>query len=291
MSMLRRTIIAWAIAALWIPGVLAAPVANPANAAVDASGAVPGDDALTCDQIFQQGMAESQKDQQARSQRNAELKAQGQANKALLTGAMATGGMGGTGQVAQAAVEAGADRQMALLTPTPPNPRMQYLKQLYAQKQCGPQAHAAAADVPADAPAVRAGDEAMTCAQIAAELMPYAQQMMPNLQALGSTDQQLYAQGREMQQRRRAEDAALTPLADAGAVDPTGATKRAYELALMAQMAKRQAENEAFTNSPLAQENRTQTAQLAAQGQQMQANGRVQRLMQLGQQKHCDIPN
>jgi hypothetical protein len=287
MSVSRQTIVAWAfgalcaLCALSIAGAIAAPTAN---AAADSSGAMPGDDALTCEQIFQQGMAESQKDQQARSQRNAELKAQGQATGALVTGAMLTGGMGGTGQVAQAAVEAGADRQMTMLTPPPPNVRMQHLKQLYAQKRCGPATPAAAAD----APAIRAGDEAMTCEQIAAELAPYAQQMMPNIQALGSTDQQLYAQGREMQQRRRAEDAALTPLADAGAIDPTGASKRAYEMALMAQMAKRQAENEAFTNSPLAQENRAQSAQLAAQGQQMQANGRVQRLMQLGQAKRCD---
>ena len=43
---------------------------------------MPGDDALTCEQIFQQGMAESQKDQQARSQRNAGLMAQGEATGA-----------------------------------------------------------------------------------------------------------------------------------------------------------------------------------------------------------------
>jgi hypothetical protein len=52
---------------------------------------------------------------------------------------------------------------------------------------------------------------------IAAELAPYAQQMMANIQAMGGTQQQL-----------------------------------------------------------------------AAQGQQMQSNGRVQRLMQLAQEKRCD---
>jgi hypothetical protein len=103
--------------------------------------------------------------------------------------------LGGTGQVAQAAVEAGADRQMAMLTRLPPNLRMQHLKLLCAQKHCGLAAPAGTVD----APAVRASDETMTCEQIAAELAPYAQQMMPNIQALGSTDQQLYAQGRQMQ--------------------------------------------------------------------------------------------
>jgi hypothetical protein len=282
MSIMRYTAAGLAIWALWIPAAIAAgpvPSATP-----DASGAMPGDDALTCEQIFAQGMAESQKDQQERSQRNAQLKAQSAATGAMVTGAMMAGGMGGTGQMAQAAAEAQADKSMSMLSAPQPNARMQHLKLLYAQKQCAKDAPAVAAD----GPAIRPGDEAMTCEQIAAELAPYAQQMTPNLQALGSTQQQLYAQGREMQQRRRAENAALMPLADAGAVDPTGASKAAYTLAMMAQMAKERAENEAFDNSPLAQQDKAQMQQLAAQGQQMQANARVQRLMQLGQEKHCD---
>ena len=47
---------------------------------------------------------------------------------------MLTGGMGGTGQAAQMAAEAQADRQMAMLgAPPPSNPRMAHLKQLYAR--------------------------------------------------------------------------------------------------------------------------------------------------------------
>ncbi len=139
-----------------------------------------------------------------------------------------------------------------------------------------------------DASAVRPGDEAMSCEQIATELAPYVQQMAPNIQALGATQQQLYAQGRQQMQQRKIEHEALTPLATAGALDTTGASKQAYQLALMAQMAKEKAENEALANSPLAKQNRAQSEQLAAQGQQMQSNARLQRLMQLGQQKHCD---
>lgn len=139
-----------------------------------------------------------------------------------------------------------------------------------------------------EANAARPGDEAMSCEQIATELAPYAQQMVPNIQALGASQQQLYAQERQLGKKRMAEESLLTPLATAGAVDPTGASKQAYQLALMAQMAKEKAENEALANSPLAKQSRAQSEQLAAQGQQMQSNARLQRLMQLGHQKHCD---
>jgi hypothetical protein len=139
-----------------------------------------------------------------------------------------------------------------------------------------------------DAPAARPGDDAMTCEQIAAELAPYVQQMVPNIQALGATQQQLYGQARQGLQQRKMEHEALAPLATAGALDNTGLSKQAYQMALMAQMAKEKAENEAFANSPLAKENKAQMEQLAAQGEQMQSNARLQRLMKLGQEKRCD---
>lgn len=53
-------------------------------------------------------------------------------------------------------------------------------------------------------------------------------------------------------------------------------------------MAKEKAEDEAFANSPLAKQNKFQSQQLAAQGQHLKSNARLQRLMQLAQQKHCD---
>jgi DNA polymerase III alpha subunit len=114
----------------------------------------------------------------------------------------------------------------------------------------------------------------MSCVQIATELAPYAQQMMPNIQALGASQQQLYTQARQQLETRKVEHEALTPLATAGALDNTGASKQAYQLALMAQMAKEKSENEAFANSPLAQQNKAQTEQVAAQAQQMQSNVR-----------------
>jgi len=132
------------------------------------------------------------------------------------------------------------------------------------------------------------GDAAMTCEQIAAELAPYAQQLMPNLQALGTSQQQLYEQSRALYEKRKMEHALDPALATAGAVDPTGAAKMAYAMAAAAQAAKEKAENDALANSPLAQQNRAQGEQLAAQAKELQSNARLQRLMQLGQEKHCD---
>lgn len=132
------------------------------------------------------------------------------------------------------------------------------------------------------------GDDAMTCEQIAMELSGYAQQIMPNIQAMGTSQQQLYAIGQQKSQQRRIEDAMLLPLAQAGALDPTGASKRAYQAAVIAKLAKERAENEALANSPLAQQYKAQSQQVATQAQQMQSDARLQHLVQLGRQKHCD---
>ena len=140
----------------------------------------------------------------------------------------------------------------------------------------------------ADAPGASPSDDAMTCEQIATELSPYVQQMVPNIQAFGATTQQMYEQSRPLLEKRKMEHTMLAPLATAGALDPTGASKRAYMMAEMAQSAKEKAENDAIANSPLARENRAQGEQVAAQARQMQSNARLQRLMQLAQQKHCD---
>ena len=127
-------VLARAVGALWISTAIAA--GTPANPALNASGALPGDDALTCDQIYAQGMAESQRDQQARSQRNDQLRKDNATTAALVTGAMLTGGLGGTGQAANMAAEAQADKQIAMLGAPQSNPRMDHLKQLWAQKHC-----------------------------------------------------------------------------------------------------------------------------------------------------------
>lgn len=134
MPMMRKMVVAWAAGAIWIPAAIAAGTA--ANTAANASGALPGDDALTCEQIYAQGMAETQRDQQERSQRNEQMRRQSMGTAALVTGAMMTGGLGGTGPAAQMAVEAQTDKQMAELGAPHSNPRMDHLKQLWAQKHC-----------------------------------------------------------------------------------------------------------------------------------------------------------
>ena len=138
-----------------------------------------------------------------------------------------------------------------------------------------------------EAAGARPGDEAMNCEQLATELSPYMQQMVPNLQSLGMSQQKLYAQGQQKSQQRQAEHATLTQLATAGALDPTGMSKRAYQAAAMAQAAKDKSEDEAMAKSPLAKQANEQGAQVAAQAEQMQADARLQRLMQLGQHKGC----
>ncbi|HEV8500544.1 MAG TPA: hypothetical protein VGR63_03130 [Casimicrobiaceae bacterium] len=134
MSTRRPRVMAWVLCALWLP---LATAANPPSASnPGASGAMPGDDALTCDEIYTQGMAQSQQDQQARSQHIEQMRQQNRASVAILTGATLAGGLGGTGQAAQATMEGQADRSMAMLTPPPSNARMDHLKQLWAQKHC-----------------------------------------------------------------------------------------------------------------------------------------------------------
>ena len=118
-------------------GGLAAALFVTVPRAAEMPGALPGDDALTCDQIYAQGMAESQKDQQQRERSNQERKAQVQGTAALVTGAMLTGGLGGTGIAAQKSAEATVDRQMAdLAAPPKTNARLDRLKELWTQKHC-----------------------------------------------------------------------------------------------------------------------------------------------------------
>jgi len=113
--------------ALWIPYALAD----------DVPGAKPGDDALTCEQIYAQGTDESQREQDERSKKNEERRSQLRATAGLITGAMLSGGLSGTGPAAQKAAEAQADSQMAQLGAAPQvNARKERLRQLWTQKQC-----------------------------------------------------------------------------------------------------------------------------------------------------------
>jgi len=105
--------------------------------ATEPPAARPGDDALTCDQLYAEATALSQRDQAEREKRNDERRRQSQATAALVTGATLAGGMGGTGVVAQKAVEAHASSTIAeAAAPPQRDPRMEHLKRLWTQKHC-----------------------------------------------------------------------------------------------------------------------------------------------------------
>jgi len=114
---------------------ITAALCVPFALAADPPGALPGDAALTCEQIYAQVDAQVQRARQEREKKAEEMRNGSRASKATLTTAMMAGGLGGTGQAAQMAAEAQADRTMTLSAP-PPDPRTAHLKQLWAQKHC-----------------------------------------------------------------------------------------------------------------------------------------------------------
>jgi hypothetical protein len=250
----------------------------PCAFADEIPGARPGDEALSCAQIYAQGQAESQREQEQRNEKAHAMKRQQQGFTALLGTAIATGGLVG-GNAAQKSGEDLANSQFKLAdTANQPNPRKERLRQLWTQKRCA-------------APGDQGGkpaDDAMSCAQIAAEMAPYAQQVAPNAQAVVATQRQLTEEGIARGEKQRAENNALTGLATAGVLDPTGMAKRAYMASLMAMQQKHASENQAALDSPQARQAEAQRQQFMAQSQQMQADGRLQQLLQLGQQKGCD---
>jgi hypothetical protein len=114
---------------------IAAALCAPFALAVDAPGATPGDQALTCEQIYAQVDAAVRRARQEREQKAEEMRNGSRATKATLTTAFLAGGLGGTGQAAQRAAESRADKTMAL-SPPPPDPRTDHLKQLWVQRHC-----------------------------------------------------------------------------------------------------------------------------------------------------------
>jgi hypothetical protein len=122
---------------LGISGLLLATGGLAGNESGAASGALPGDDALNCDQIYAQGLAESQRDQAERNRRNEERTAQMRGVTALGLTTTLTGGMLGTGPAAQAGAESLADRTLSeAATPPRINSRKEHLRQLWTQKHC-----------------------------------------------------------------------------------------------------------------------------------------------------------
>jgi hypothetical protein len=136
------------------------------------------------------------------------------------------------------------------------------------------------------APGSMPGDDAMTCEQIAAELAPYAQQMAGAFTQLAQTDQQLLARNQERIAQNAPVVAGVSAAATATTADPTGISSKIYGQTEAAM--QQEAWNRALAeDKPLMEQARQQTSQAVAQAAPMQSNARVQRLMELVQQKNC----
>jgi hypothetical protein len=248
--------------------------------ALELPGGKPGDAALSCGQIYAEGMAESQRDLRARDDK---LQAQAQRQQGLmgLAGtAMATGGLVG-GRAAQAAAEDLAKSQNRLLDgANQANPRKERLRELWNQKRCTTPSSPVASGKPVD--------EAMTCAQIAAEMVPYTQQILPSVRATAMSQRQLNEQATALGEKQRAENNTLAGMWSAGTLDPTGIAKRAAQEAAVALHGKQKAESDALRDSSQYKQTQSNAEQMVAQGRQLEGDSRLQQLMRLGQQKGCD---
>jgi hypothetical protein len=131
-----------------------------------------------------------------------------------------------------------------------------------------------------------ASDDSLTCPQIAAQLKSYFAPMMPNLKALAGSDQEMVSRAHKRLAERTAVGMGEDAAALATNLDPTGASGKA---AGMAQVAQQRAwtQSDEIADKPLHDQLMTQTQTMVAQGQQLQANQRVQHLLQLAQAKGC----
>ncbi len=153
-------------------------------------------------------------------------------------------------------------------------------------------AAAAIAAIPArargdGAPGAAPGDATITCEQIAAELSPYVQQLAPIGIALGDTSKDVVDRGKQRIAEETPAVVAATIAATASHADPTGVASRAVGQAEAAHQ-REVWQRSLAEDKPLNDKYAAQAGQLVEQAQSMQSNARLQRLMQLVQEKHCD---
>jgi hypothetical protein len=137
-----------------------------------------------------------------------------------------------------------------------------------------------------DISGAKPGDAAMTCDQIGAELAPYAQQMAPAANALGQTSQEVIARGQKRQAEVLPEVIGLTAAATAADADPTGLATKGVVAAQQA-LLQREWNRSVAEDKPLRDQMNAQTNAVVAQGTAIGSDARVQRLMQLAQEKNC----
>lgn len=139
----------------------------------------------------------------------------------------------------------------------------------------------------ADDSGAKPGDDAMSCEQLAVELQPYAESMRGSLTALNDTNMQLKQLGEKQMARDAPRVNATTQTAGAACGFAGGPACMA---ATQADQANRNAihAQETAEAKPLVDRQLAQSKTVAAQGQQLQSNARLMRLMQLGHAKGCD---
>ncbi len=138
-----------------------------------------------------------------------------------------------------------------------------------------------------DPPGARPGDDKLTCEEIATELQPYVQQMMPGAVATGQTAQELKGKAEKHMAEEAPKMAALSAMSIAAGMDPTGLSQKAANRAIEAEQ-KAASERVRADTQPTGEKLTAQTKDLTAQAQQLQADPRLMRLMDLAQKKGCD---
>jgi hypothetical protein len=142
------------------------------------------------------------------------------------------------------------------------------------------------AAIAADEPGAMPGDESMTCEQIAAELAPYAKQMAGVFEPLAQTQKEVVARAQAHVAEAMPEAMAATAGALATSADKTGMASKVYGQAEAAMQAAQW--NRALAeDKPLFDKANRQMNAAVAQAAPLQSNPRIQRLMQLAQQKNC----
>jgi hypothetical protein len=136
-------------------------------------------------------------------------------------------------------------------------------------------------------PGAKPGDETLGCMQIAMELQPFMARSLATFGPLAQTSQEVVARGQERVAEAMPGAVALTIAATASAADPTGVASRAVGQAEMAYQ-ESVAQRSLIEDKPLHDKFKAQTDAALADAQKMQADARLQRLMQLAQEKKCD---
>ena len=117
-------------------------VCTSVAADADGSGARPGDETLSCDQIYAEGMAIVKTEQEQRDAMRSRMGTQAKGTAALIVAASTVGQVDpthATGVAAKAAVQAEVKSQTELGTQAGkarPDVRKEHLRALWAQKHC-----------------------------------------------------------------------------------------------------------------------------------------------------------